>query len=65
MKEERPGRPKIYGEELEAIFYEYCFITQEELTKSLEVTQGAISKSSCIHPKAKQLSNITSEGTKP
>ena len=43
--EERPGQPKKFeGEELEALLDEHCCQTQEELAKSLEVTQAAISK---------------------
>ena len=43
--EERPGQPKKFeDEELEAILDEHCCQTQEELAKSLGVTQAAISK---------------------
>ena len=43
--EERPGQPKKFeDEELEALLDEDCCQTQEELAKSLGVTQAAISK---------------------
>ena len=43
--EERPGQPKKFeDEELKALLDEDCFQTQEELAKSLGVTQAAISK---------------------
>ena len=43
--EERPGQPKKFeDEELEALVDEDCCQTQEELAKSLGVTQAAISK---------------------
>ena len=43
--EERPGQPKKFeNEELEALLDEDCCQTQEELTKSLGVTQADISK---------------------
>ena len=43
--EGRPGQPKKFeDEELEALLDEGCCQTQEELEKSLGVTQAAISK---------------------
>ena len=43
--EERPGQPKKFeDEELEALLDEDCCLTQEELEKSLGVTQADISK---------------------
>ena len=45
--EERPGKPKKFeDEELEALLDEDCCQTEEELAKSLGVTQAAISKRS-------------------
>ena len=42
---ERPGQPKKFeGEELEALLDEDCCQTQEELAKSLRITQAAILK---------------------
>ena len=59
--EERPGQPKKFeDEELEALFDEDCFQTQEELAESLGVTQATISKrlkSSRIHSKPRKLSS--------
>ena len=42
--EERPGQPKKFDEELEALLDKDCCQTREELAESLGVTQAAISK---------------------